>query len=149
MRLLRELEPPAEDEGFATVERVEFRRASGVGRTGVLVAAGAVDGEGWKGIAPDGPHLVFDWRPDAARDVLAEAAARVSAAVSGPVETAVCAHAGGPPRCWCRPPLPGLPLAFARAHGVDPARSVLVGASVAHRTLARTLGARYVEAGIS
>ena len=32
MRLLRELEPPTEDEGFAAVERVEFRRAPGAGR---------------------------------------------------------------------------------------------------------------------
>jgi hypothetical protein len=29
---------------------------------------------------------------------------------------------------------------------VDPARSILVGASTAHRTLATTLGARYVSA---
>jgi hypothetical protein len=36
-------------------------------------------------------------------------------------------------------------MAFARAHGVDPARSVLVGVSTAHRTLAATLGARFLE----
>ena len=56
----------------------------------------------------------------------------------------VCPHGGGPPVCWCRPPLPGLPLAFARAHAVDPARSILVGTSPAHRTLAAALGARLV-----
>ena len=39
----------------------------------------------------------------------------------------LCPHPAGPPTCWCRPPLPGLPLAFAREHGVDPARSVLIG----------------------
>jgi D-glycero-D-manno-heptose 1,7-bisphosphate phosphatase len=59
------------------------------------------------------------------------------------VESALCPHAAGPPRCWCRPPLPGLLLAFARAHGVDPSRSTLLGASAAHRTLATTLGAVY------
>jgi aryl-alcohol dehydrogenase-like predicted oxidoreductase/predicted kinase len=144
MRVLRELEPPTEDEGFAAVERVEFRRAPATGRSGVLVAAAAVDGGGWEGLEPDAPHLVFDWRPDAGPEALAASAERVSAAVSGPVETAVCPHGGGPPRCWCRPPLPGLPLAFARAHGVDPARTVLVGTSAAHRTLATTLGARFV-----
>jgi histidinol phosphatase-like enzyme len=67
--------------------------------------------------------------------------------VSGRVETALCPHPAGPPSCWCRPPLPGLPLAFARAHGVDPSRSILVGAGPAHRTLAATLGARYAAAG--
>ena len=112
----------------------------------MFVAAAAVDGEGWEGLDPGAPHLVFDWRPEAGPDALAAAAARVSAAVAGLVETAVCPHGGGPPRCWCRPPLPGLPLAFARAHDVDPAHSVLVGTSAAHRTLATTLAARYVAA---
>ena len=74
-------------------------------------------------------------------------AARLSAEVSGPVEAALCPHGAGPPVCWCRPPLPGLPLAFARAHGVDPSRSILVGTGSAHRTLATTLGARYVPVG--
>ena len=60
-------------------------------------------------------------------------------------ESAVCPHGGGAPICWCRPPLPGLLLAFARTHGVDAARSTLIGTSAAHRTLATTLGARYVE----
>jgi histidinol phosphatase-like enzyme len=62
------------------------------------------------------------------------------------VEAAVCPHPGGPPTCWCRPPLPGLLLAFARRHGVDPASSLVVGASAAHRTLANALAARYVQA---
>jgi hypothetical protein len=94
------------------------------------------------GLDPGVPHLVFDWSAD--DGALAAAAADLAAVVTGPVETALCPHGGGPPRCWCRPPLPGLPLAFARAHGIDPARSILVGASTAHRTLATTLGARYV-----
>jgi hypothetical protein len=93
----------------------------------------------------DAPHLVFDWRPDGAPEELAPLVATLAAQVSGPVEGALCPHPAGPPTCWCRPPLPGLPLAFARAHGVDPARSILVGASPAHRTLATTLGARYVS----
>ncbi len=58
---------------------------------------------------------------------------------------AVCPHGGGPAVCWCRPPPPGIPLAFARRHGVDPARSMLYGTSAAHRTLANTLGAEFVE----
>jgi histidinol phosphatase-like enzyme len=82
---------------------------------------------------------VFDWRPDGPP---------LDASIPGAalVETAVCAHPGGPPSCWCRPPLPGLPLAFARRHGVDPAASVVVGCRPAHRALAAALGARYVDA---
>jgi diketogulonate reductase-like aldo/keto reductase len=150
MRAVRELEPPSADEGFAEVEVIEFARApapAGSG-AGVFVAAAALEApeaeRALAGLAPDAPHLLFDWRPDGAPEQLAPIAARVRATVSGPVETAICPHGGGPPRCWCRPPLPGLPLAFAHAHGLDPARCALVGTSAAHRTLAAALGARYV-----
>jgi aryl-alcohol dehydrogenase-like predicted oxidoreductase/predicted kinase len=155
MRTLRELEPPSTDEGFAGVEQVPFARTppppSRGGRAAVLVAAAALRSTGWEqGLDPanpGAPHLVFDWSPDGAANVLAEDAERLSAAVSGPVETALCPHPAGPPTCWCRPPLPGLPLAFARAHGIDLSRSVLIGTSPTHRTLATTLGARYVSLG--
>jgi hypothetical protein len=131
------------------VEQVVFARAAAErGNAGVFVAAAALEQRGWEEALrlgdPNAPHLVFDWRPDGSVEQLAEPAARLSASVAGPVETALCPHPGGPPICWCRPPLPGLPLAFARARGIDPARSILVGTSPAHRTLATTLGARYV-----
>jgi histidinol phosphatase-like enzyme len=82
---------------------------------------------------------VFDWRDDGVGVDLGRLAD-----VRAPVEGAVCAHGGGPPSCWCRPPLPGLVLDFARRHGVDPASSTLVGTSAAHAALARTLGSDYV-----
>jgi adenylate kinase family enzyme len=146
MRAFRELEPPAEDEGFATVERVSFARASRKGVAGVFVAAGAMERLPVVDADPVAPHLVFDWRPGADVEVLEATRAAVAAAVSGPVEAAVCPHPGGPPTCWCRPPLPGLLLAFARRHGIDPASSLVVGASPAHRTLSNALAARYVQA---
>jgi aryl-alcohol dehydrogenase-like predicted oxidoreductase len=129
LRAVRELEPPTADEGLTAVERVEFVREPRGGAAGAFVAAACWPAE------TSGPTLVFDWRPDG-----------TPPALEG-VETAICAHGGGPPVCWCRPPLPGLLLAFARTHGVDPARSVLIGTSAAHRTLAATLGARFVEPG--
>jgi aryl-alcohol dehydrogenase-like predicted oxidoreductase len=150
MRALRELEPPSSDEGFAAVERIAFARDSQPGRTRrcVFVAAPALRQPEWERAleACDlaSSHLLFDWRPDAAPDAIARDVPRLAAVVSGPVESALCPHGGGPPACWCRPPLPGLPLAFARAHGVDPGRSFVVGSGPAHRTLAATLGARYV-----
>jgi aryl-alcohol dehydrogenase-like predicted oxidoreductase/predicted kinase len=150
MRTQRELEPPSADEGFAEVEHVPFARRppAEAGRVGVFVAAAALSRPGCEQALDQGdrgaPHLVFDWSPDGNVDALADVAARLAAAVSGPVESALCPHGAGPPSCWCRPPLPGLPLAFARTHGVDPSRSILVGTGPAHRTLATTLGARYV-----
>jgi aryl-alcohol dehydrogenase-like predicted oxidoreductase/predicted kinase len=144
MRALRELEPPADDEGWAAVETMPFVRAVRTGRAGVFVAAEALDA--LQHSDPDAPHLVFDWQPGAAADALAPAVARLAAQVSGPVEGAVCPHPAGPPSCWCRPPLPMLILAFARAHQVDPSRSTLIGTSAAHRSLAATLGARWISA---
>jgi aryl-alcohol dehydrogenase-like predicted oxidoreductase/predicted kinase len=150
MRTLRELEPTEPGEGFADVERVPFERTPTEGAPGVLVAAAALTRPGWERIVaeadPEAPHLVFDWRPGGAVDDLDAAAGLLANVVTGPVERAVCPHPGGPPTCWCRPPLPGLPLAFARAHGVHPACSTLVGTSPAHRTLATTLGASYASA---
>ncbi len=148
MRALRELEPPSNDEGFDAVERIAFaREASAVRDGGVFVAASAVRRDGWPPAVsqcdPLAPHLLFDWNPHRAPDLhlLGDLLATV---VRGEVEVALCPHPGGPPACWCRPPLPGLPLAFARVHSVDPQRSTVIGTSTAHRTLAATLGSRFV-----
>jgi hypothetical protein len=147
MRAVRELEPPGDDEGFADVAVVPFTRTHTPGRPGVFVAAAALLSADRDRPSPcgDAPHLVFDWNPDGDVDALAPLVTRLRTTVAGPVDAALCPHGAGPPRCWCRPPLPGLALAFAQAHGVDPSRSVLVGISAAHRTLATTLGAGYVH----
>jgi aryl-alcohol dehydrogenase-like predicted oxidoreductase len=150
MRSLRELEPPSLDEGFARVEEVPFERAvpEDSGASGVFVAAAALRTPGWEAAvqraAPGTPHLVFDWTPGADLDTLAGLIAGLSEVVSGPVQAAICPHGGGPPSCWCRPPLPGLPLAFARARGLEPAASIVIGARPADRNLAAALGAGYV-----
>ena len=149
MRALRELEPPSLDEGFTAVETVPFARASAGGRRrGVFVGAAATAHDGFADALADGdpaaPHLLFEWTPDDDPNALHGEAALVASAVTGPVEVAVCPHPGGPPSCWCRPPLPGLLLAFARAHSIDTASSILIGCSRAHRALATTLGARYL-----
>jgi aryl-alcohol dehydrogenase-like predicted oxidoreductase len=153
MRAMRELEPPSIDEGFVAIERISFARAPKSSTRsdalgGVFVAAAALNRPNWEDAiarcAPARPHLLFDWRPDATVDVLDADAARLSAEVDGPVSSALCPHAAGPPVCWCRPPLPGLILAFARTHDIDPSASILIGAGPAHRTLATTLDAHYI-----
>jgi hypothetical protein len=149
MRSLRELEPPAADEGFDAVDHVLFARSpSGRPNAGVFVAADVLSRSAWLAALeladPTAPHLVFGWIPDGRGDAVQASVARVAAEITASVEGAVCVHPGGPPTCWCRPPLPGLLLAFARTHGVDPARSALVGIGPAHRTIANTLGARYI-----
>jgi aryl-alcohol dehydrogenase-like predicted oxidoreductase len=151
MRTFRELEPPSINEGFASVETIAFERTpeESATTTGVFVVAGALEHPGWEPALEQGdrnaPHLVFDWSPDGTPDVLDPGIAKLERLLDGQVEGALCPHPGGPPTCWCRPPLPGLPLAFARAHDLDPARSTLIGTGAAHRNLAAALGARYVE----
>jgi aryl-alcohol dehydrogenase-like predicted oxidoreductase len=152
MRALRELEPPSTEEGFAAVERVEFQRTPLADRSGaaVFVAASVLRAPGWqttvRTVAPDAPHLVFDWNPGGAPDALDPQARALRDQVTGPIERRHCPHGAGPPTCWCRPPLPGLPLAFAHRHATEPSRSTLIGTTPTHRTLAAALGARYVEA---
>ncbi|MFN2581152.1 MAG: hypothetical protein ABR498_00210, partial [Candidatus Dormibacteria bacterium] len=152
MRAVREFEAPAADEGFTEVVRVPFERASSAhgDGAGAFVATDVLETARWReAVAPiDGQQaaLVFAWRPDGNAAAVAAAAERLMTRVPGIVERAVCLHGGGPPLCWCRPPLPGLLLAFTRRHALDPTRCVLIGVSAAHRTLAATLGARFVDA---
>jgi aryl-alcohol dehydrogenase-like predicted oxidoreductase/predicted kinase len=151
MRTFRELEPPSTDEGFAGVETIAFVRRPTPSKegAGMFVAAGALERPGWEDALEhadrSAPHLLFDWSPGGAPEALEPKLARLAAAIDGPAEAAMCPHAGGAPTCWCRPPLPGLPLAFARAHGLDPARSTLIGTGPAHRNLAAALGSRYIS----
>ncbi len=156
-RMARELEPPSMDEGFTEIDTVPFVRSprASAERAGAMFALDALvcdealapraDAEAIvTAAAPEGaPCLVFAWRPDADDAWLASArafAARLGDRTRRSIDFDVCVHAGGPPVCWCRPPLPGLWLAFAERHRVDASKSVLVGASAAHSTMARALG---------
>jgi aryl-alcohol dehydrogenase-like predicted oxidoreductase len=149
MRAVRELEPPSVEEGFAAVERVPFTREPQPDRPvqAVFVAASVLRAPGWQPLVakanPAAPHLVFDWNPAEALDPLVEA---LETEVTGRVQGAICPHGDGPPVCWCRPPLPGLPLAFAHQHHADPASSILIGTTTTHRRLATALGAHYTQA---
>ena len=121
--------------GICRVEQVPFvRGARPRTRAGVFVAAAALEAArlGGRARRRRSPRASPRVRLEPGRHASmgsTRSSASLAARVAGPVETALCAHPAGPPICWCRPPLPGLPLAFARAHGVDPARSILVGAA--------------------
>ena len=58
----------------------------------------------------------------------------------------VCRHPAGPPRCWCRKPLPGLVVHLFRSHRVSPVGSRLLVGSAADRTLAAKLGLAAITA---
>jgi hypothetical protein len=126
-RTMRTLERPSMDEGFSELEIVPFARMPSTGRPATFISLDA------KNPPTSGLHFFFGWKPG-------ERASERSHPNVG-----ICPHGGGPPVCWCRPPLPGLLLAWARANDVDPSRSVLVGTSAAHRTMAKALGATFVD----
>jgi len=125
LRLWRTLEVPGEEEGFAALELRPFVRRATSGAPGRYAALEL-------GLADAVP---FAWLPEAGPQEVAAARARGAL---------ICPHPGGPPACWCRPPLPGLLLAHAAAHGVDLARSEVHGRSEALQVLAQVLGARWV-----
>jgi len=121
-RTLREMERPSEDEGFASLDGASFSREPKT--------------------SPKEARFHVGWQPNATQAWVAEMRAK---AERDGAQFVYCAHEGGPPRCWCRPPLPGLLLAFAAAHGVDLARSVVTGSATVHRKMAEIVGARFEE----
>lgn len=129
---VRRWEPPTDDEGFARVELAAPALSWGSG-SGTIVDLGTLEGPRLQE-----PVFAALWAPDPARR------ARVQAALGRqPVlDHRICTHPAGPPRCWCRKPLPGLVVDLLLTHDLDPARTTLVGGP-AERTLAERLGARY------
>ncbi|MGZ3424309.1 MAG: aldo/keto reductase [Polyangiales bacterium] len=134
-RMQKELEPPSLDEGFTEIDVVPFVRepwpSEGPGR--VIALDLVIDAEGKLAPLPsgEGPALVFGYREGFTGTIEIEGA-----------EVAICTHASGPPRCWCRPPLPGFIIEWAVRRRIDLSRSVLFGATTAHATLARALHMR-------
>ncbi len=152
LRFRRDLEPPTDAEGFVAVERLEPPRVEPEGRVGRGLL---LEIEALLSLAPEAlaaalgdrladRALVFGWTEGQPPSGLEE---RVRAlpqrSLLGEVDVASCAHPGGPPTCWCRPPLPGLIVPWLRERGVDPRISLLVGRR-AHEPLAAALGARFL-----
>jgi hypothetical protein len=135
LRSLKELELPVADEGFASLELVPFVRRPTGGVSARLVALELLPQLG----SDERPTLVFGWRPGAGPSEVAELGAK---ARSLGAQLALCTHEAGPPACWCRPPLPGLLLAFARGLKVDLSRSELFGVTPTHEMMATIVGAR-------
>ena len=167
-RYERILEPPTIDEGFTSVDVRAFVRApvSADARALILDFDDLV-GRGAPVLRPDDVAIeetrrdtlarhsadgwllfVHAWRPQLERKetTLQEADAcfaRLRDLLGVAVDIACCPHDAGPPVCWCRKPIPGSVLEFASRRGVSLARSIVVGASAADRTMAERIGARF------
>jgi hypothetical protein len=159
-RMMRDLEPPTADEGFADIEVVPFvRDRSPDGVPGIAIAIDPLEGTSNDGpgelamtrllddVPLVTPCLLYAWRPgvDAASLAAESAFAKSLRATGRPIEIAVCPHPAGPPICWCRPPLPAMLLAFAKRHHVSLGASTLFGRSPTDRRIARALGMAFVD----
>jgi histidinol phosphatase-like enzyme len=60
------------------------------------------------------------------------------------MEVVYCPHGAGPPKCWCRKPLPGLGVVLIQRHRLDPSRCIYVGAGPQDPGFARRLGFQYL-----
>ncbi|MDP3154597.1 MAG: aldo/keto reductase [Archangium sp.] len=134
-RTVKTLEVPADDEGFSSLTRVPFvRRPWPDGVPALFLGLDQLKNGAW---LPEAAAAMAQ-RPAAVRVLLGWSEGGVSAP-DGFVN-AVCPHGGGPPSCWCRPPLPGLVLAHARSFGICLSKSRVVSGSPSLLSLSASLG---------
>jgi hypothetical protein len=153
----RELEPPDPDEGFARIDVVPFERHRDAGMTNKAVIVWVDQSTAARGPALRRYHdagwllLGIAWCPEVADNTMTaeqvEAGfVRLQDQLSVPIEVLYCPHAAGPPKCWCRKPLPGLGVVFIQRHRLDPSQCIYVGSGPQDPGFARRLGFQYREA---
>jgi aryl-alcohol dehydrogenase-like predicted oxidoreductase/histidinol phosphatase-like enzyme/predicted kinase len=165
-RYERTLEAPSLDEGFVAIEHREFTRAPSastgraiildfddvVGRDALCADDVAISDGRWAVITERRSKgwsvFVHAWRPQLARRQIAmgdvdASFMRLRDLLGDDVDVACCPHDAGPPVCWCRKPIPGSVIEFARRRDVALDKSIVVGASVADRTMAERIGAHF------
>jgi aryl-alcohol dehydrogenase-like predicted oxidoreductase/histidinol phosphatase-like enzyme/predicted kinase len=172
-RYQRELEPPEASEGFVRVEVVPFARrmdpayrdrAVLIWCDGVLARSRSgertptasddllVDDERaatLRKYGSDGYRLLgLSWQPGIeygtrSAGEVSEIFARMNELLGCVVEVEHCPHAAGPPRCWCRKPLPGLGALFIHRHRLNPTSCIYVGDGTQDASYAANLGFRY------
>src|SRR5262245_14998450 len=149
LRHQREFESPRLDEGFSRIEEVSFERRRDPTRTArglLLWLDGVVRSSrsgGPKPLSPDdvvllparaevlkryqddGYHVLgVSWYPEiargeATREAIEAGLERTRELLGVSLKARYCPHDDGPPRCWCRRPLPGLGIAFVEELRLD------------------------------
>jgi aryl-alcohol dehydrogenase-like predicted oxidoreductase/histidinol phosphatase-like enzyme len=175
-RYQRELEPPDASEGFSHIEIVRFERrqdpsftnralivwCDGVllrSRSGARSPSSADDVEVLSANAPmlrryaSEGWCIFglSWQPEIESESLPASSVdavfgRMREELAIPMEVFYCPHGAGPPKCWCRKPLPGLGVALIQQYRLDPSRCLYVGNGPQDPGFARRLGFHYIEA---
>ncbi|HEX6162746.1 MAG TPA: aldo/keto reductase, partial [Vicinamibacterales bacterium] len=153
-RYQRELEAPDSAEGFASIEKVAFARQWPADYTNraAIVWCDDIDERLVETMRThhDEGRLVLgmSWQPGIAGGTRtpAEVAAefeQLNARLGFPIDVVYCPHAPGPPRCWCRKPLPGLGVVLIHRFRLDPGRCIYIGNSAVDPGFARKLGFEY------
>jgi aryl-alcohol dehydrogenase-like predicted oxidoreductase/predicted kinase/histidinol phosphatase-like enzyme len=175
-RYQRELEAPDVSEGFARVDVVPFERridpthvnraivfwCDGIlmrSRSGHRVPADVDDvvvdpdrAAALRRYQEQGFRLLgLSWQPEIAdgtrSNTVADAIfARMNELMGLAIEVEYCPHAAGPPRCWCRKPLPGLGVLLVQRHRLNPRACVYVGEGPQDAGFARRLAFEYRDA---
>jgi histidinol phosphatase-like enzyme len=169
-RYQRDLEPPDPVEGFSRIDVVPFERAHDSAHTNRAVIVwcdGVLLGSRSNQRVPtDVDDVLIDparaatlraykelgfrllglsWQPEIGegRRSVADAEAlfaRMNDLTGLGMEVAYCPHPAGPPRCWCRKPLPGLGVLLIQRHQLDPSACIYVGEGAQDPAFARRLG---------
>jgi aryl-alcohol dehydrogenase-like predicted oxidoreductase len=140
-RTVKTLEVPGDDEGFTSLTRIPFvRRPWPEGAAALFLGLDQLKSDGtW---LPEAAKAIEE-NPEAVRLLLGWKEGGVMAPDG--VVNAVCPHAGGPPTCWCRPPLPGLVLERVRTLKLSLARSRIVSSSAVLHSLWNSLSQRPLD----
>lgn len=157
LRANRELEAPRLDEGYCAIDEqqtprpaerlVDLTQVTEFEAVAILADCLAHPSlplaeslAAWRIDLAAKPLLVFAW---CLPEVETQLQAQLATLKALSVDSALCAHGGGPPLCWCRPPLPGLLLAWAHHRGIALERCLVIGTGPAHRAMARAVGAAF------
>ena len=154
----RELEPPDPAEGFSRIDVVPFERRRDAAMTHKALIIWCDDtlidrGPVLRRYRDDGWLLLgLAWCPQIEdKTMTAEEAeagfAKMQEQLGVSVEVLYCPHAAGPPKCWCRKPLPGLGVVLIERHRLDPSQCIYVGSGPHDPGFARRLGFQYRDAG--
>jgi histidinol phosphatase-like enzyme/predicted kinase len=156
----RELEPPDESEGFSLIDVVPFVRRLDSSFVNRAVIASCDDVHDLPRLAPrlhefhDAGYrlLGISWQPEIGEgkrsdEVVKATFARDCERLGLDLDIECCPHVAGPPRCWCRKPLPGLGVVFIHRYQLDPTQCVYVGAGPHDAGCARRLGFTFRDVG--
>jgi predicted kinase len=152
----RDFEPPEESEGFWRVDVQPFVRHHEPHFINRAVIVSCDDGDDLarlagtlRGYQDAGYRLLgISWQPEIgegkrSQGDVTEAFARQAGGLGLDIDVQFCPHPAGPPKCWCRKPLPGLGVLFVSRYELDPAQCIYLGSGPHDAGFARRVGFRF------